>query len=224
MSQIKAYVPEVANMVGIQASLLLQHIKYWIEKYDLEKLYRTNEQISNDFEGTLSESQIQRAKKKLVDNGLVIVSHDMGHKRTTHYKLTEKARNLLGMVKAVVEKVKKVFKKKEKPTPTKTTSMEDSFKKQGDTSHAVAMPEEAKQLLKKISKPKPEVVEEDFEQLSDDEYFSALDIAMVQCQQPEKQLSLNELMGQAFSQVPNIDQFEKNRMELEYARNFKEDY
>lgn len=223
MSQIKAYVPEIALEVGIQASLLLQHIKYWVEKYNLEKFYRTNQQISEDFKGTLSESQIQRAKKKLVDNGLVVISYGKGHDRTSHFTLTEKAKGLLGMVEVVVEKVKKVVKKVKDKISGKPKTMEDNFKHQGDCSHAVPMPDSARTLLKKLKKPEP-IVEEQDDQLDDEEYFKALDIGMMQCQQPEKQLSLSELMGQAFNQVPNLEQFEKNRMALEQARNFKEDY
>lgn len=259
MSQVKAYKPEVAVVVGIQASLLLNHIKYWIEEYNLDKVYRTNQQISEDFKGTLSESQIQRAKKKLVDNGLVIISHDRGHLRTTHYTLTEKAKSLLGMigdvVKTVVKKsvdaVKKPFVKKQpKTSGVKPTSMENEFNNYGKNDGAVAIPEELKNKLKGLFKPKEDVVAEevkptslenfepifdDFDFLEDDgideqivdedDYFKALDNSMAQCQQDvQENLTFSELMSKAFSTVPNLAQFEKNRKDLENARNFKEDY
>lgn len=230
MSQIKAYNPEIALVVGIQASLLLNHIKYWVEEYNLEKVYRTNQQISEDFKGTLSESQVQRAKKKLVDNGFVVVSHDKGHTRTTHYTLTEKAKSLLGMISGVVKKVVKAVKEKVAPKKQvksdKPKSMSESFKEYGDTSHAVAIPENLKSKLSGLLKKKEEIVEVEEEQLDDEEYFKSLDASMAICKQKElePELSFSELMGKAFNQVPNIEQFEKNRMALEQARNFKEDY
>lgn len=265
MSQVKAYKPEVAVIVGIQASLLLNHIKYWVEEYNLDKVYRTNQQISEDFKGTLSESQIQRAKKKLVDNGLITISHDKGHLRTTHYALTEKAKGLLGMIGSVVKEavkktadaVKKPFAKpkakKQNDSGVKPTSMENEFKNYGKNEGAVTIPEELKNKLKNLLKKKPEpeavVVEEvkptsiedlkpvfdDFDldfinekededmPVDEDDYFKALDDSMTQCQQ-EQGLSFGDLMSKAFSTVPNIAQFEKNRKELEFARNYKEEF
>lgn len=237
MSQIKAYKPEVAVLVGIQASLLLNHIKYWMESKNVEKVYLTNKQISNDFKGTLSESQIQRAKKKLIDNGLVTTSHDKGHLRTTHYMLTEKSKKLLGLIESVVteavEAVKKVASKfKAKPKSEKPkSSMEESFKNQGKTNHAVPMP---KGILDKLRGKKAEepVLDDDLytdedteiEQMSEDEYFKTLDMSMLKCHEEKEELTFSEIMKQAFSRVPNLEQFEKNRQDLEMARNFKEDY
>ena len=266
MSQVKAYKPEVAVIVGIQASLLLNHIKYWVEEYNLDKVYRTNQQISEDFKGTLSESQIQRAKKKLVDNGLIIVTHDRGHLRTTHYALTEKAKGLLGMigeaVKTVVKKsvdaVKKPFSKPKNSKPNtsnvKPTSMENEFKNYGNNDKAVSIPEELKNKLQGLLKKKPvdvvNVVEEvkpeptsfeDFEpvfddfdfidqqdeddSINEDDYFKALDNSIAQCQQEQNEsVSFGDLLGKVFNKVPNLEQFEKNRKELEMARSFKEEF
>ncbi|AHY26771.1 hypothetical protein vB_AbaM_Acibel004_156 [Acinetobacter phage vB_AbaM_Acibel004] len=263
MSQVKAYKPEVAVIVGIQASLLLNHIKYWVEEYNLDKVYRTNQQISEDFKGTLSESQIQRAKKKLVDNGLIIVTHDRGHLRTTHYALTEKAKGLLGMigeaVKTVVKKsvdaVKKPFSKPKNSKPNnsnvKPTSMENEFKNYGVNDKAVSIPEELKNKLQGLLKKKPvDVVEEvkpeptsfeDFEpvfddfdfidqqdeddSINEDDYFKALDNSIAQCQQEQNEsMSFGDLLGKVFNKVPNLEQFEKNRKELEMARSFKEEF
>lgn len=172
MSQIKAYIPEVAVKVGIQASLLLQHIKYWVEEYNLDKVYRTNKQISEDFKGTLSESQIQRAKKKLVEAGLIIVSHDKGHTRTTHYKLTDEAMKLMSVVKKVVDKLKDGAKKLsgnfKKPTPANvpsgnSKSMEEEFAKAGVNKNAVAMPNSVLEALGRKPKTKQEPVVETVE-------------------------------------------------------------
>lgn len=228
MSYTKSYNTEIAKEIGIQASLILNYIKWWVENKHQDKIYRTNAQISSDFDGTLSESQIQRAKKKLVEGGFVTISHDQGHTRTTHYKLTEKAMTLLGMIVGVVKEtvkkaVKKVLPKKQKPK----SSMEESFKKQGDTSHAIPMPADVLEKLRGVKKAETTpvktevvVVEED-----EDEYFAALDFSMAQCQEKkEEKLSFSQLMAKAFNQVPNIEQFEKNRQSMELAQNFKEDY
>lgn len=238
MSQVKAYKPEVAVIVGIQASLLLNHIKYWVEEYNLDKVYRTNQQISEDFKGTLSESQIQRAKKKLVDNGLITISHDKGHLRTTHYALTEKAKGLLGMIGSVVKEavkktadaVKKPFSKpkakKQNDSGVNPSSMENEFKNYGKNEGAVTIPEELKNKLKNLLKKKPEpeaVVVEEVKPTSIEDLKPVFDDSMTQCQQ-EQGLSFGDLMSKAFSTVPNIAQFEKNRKELEFARNYKEEF
>lgn len=226
MSQVKAYNPEIAKIVGIQASLLLQHIKYWIESYEFEKLIRTNQQISDDFKGTLSTSQIQRAKKKLVDAGLIIISHEKGYTRTTHFTLTEKAKSLFG---AVVEKVKKVVKKVK---PTKPTSMEASFKEQGTREIKRHIPEDVREKLSGLFKkkkvevvPEPTFFDGDDEDTNCDDYFSAIDAGFSMVQENESSsLSLNDLMSKAFNSIPNVKQLEKNRKELELAVNFKEDF
>lgn len=238
MSQIKAYKPEVAVLVGIQASLLLQHIKYWADTYKLDKVYRTNKQISDDFKGTLSESQVQRAKKKLLDSGLVIISHDKGHTRTTHYKITEKALSLLGSVveavkKALSPKKPKETKQPEKVVSNKPKSMSDCFNEQGSTKHAVGMPDSVKGLLSGLFKSKPtenDVVctngNED-DDIDSDEHFKALDESLRICSEnakEEQNLTMSDIMNKAFSRVPNLDAFEENRKSLEYASQFKEDY
>ncbi|MEG0407501.1 MAG: hypothetical protein RR623_01385 [Bacilli bacterium] len=46
-----------------------------------------------------SASQIQRAKKKLIDNGMIEVSYGKGYDRTTHYKLTDKAVEMMSDIK-----------------------------------------------------------------------------------------------------------------------------
>lgn len=241
MSQIKAYIPEIATIVGIQASLLLNHIKYWSETKKVEKVYRTNKQLSEDFKGTLSESQIQRAKKKLVDNGLIIVSHDMGHTRTTHYTLTEKAKSLLGMVVDVIKKVVKSVKQKVTRKPVSpnenqqascSQEMKKQFKQGVANPSAVPMPEESRNKLIGLIKSKPspsspspvEDIEDNVEDDYDD-YFKAIDIGLELCNEPKQQdLSFTELLSKAFRTVPNIDKREENRMMLEQSRQFKEDY
>lgn len=217
MSYIKVYSPEVANLVGVQAASLLSHIKYWCESSNVTKIYRTNKQLSNDFQGALSESQIQRCKKKLLDNGLIEISHDLGHTRTTHYKLTDKAKTLLGMV---VEKVKKTLNKVKQ-------SVNKAIKKDN---HKPVVGFSLKEALKQAKKPvEPELeVTYDNEEVDQDydEHFKALDIAMESCLKKKEvsTFSLSDLMSQAFNKIPNIDLLENKRKMLDDAIKFTEDY
>lgn len=219
MSYIKSYNPEVANKVGIQAALLLNHIKFWSESKNVDKVYRTNKQLSDDFEGSLSESQIQRAKKKLVDFGLILISHDMGHTRTTHYSLTEKALSLLNIVKKAVKETVKKVKKSLKPK----TKMEDSFEEGFDNKDKVKGFSLSDALKK--AKGVEEVVEEEPEPYNEDDYFAAIDAGMEACNEvsePVKQSSFS--FGDLFKRIPNIDILEKNRRMLDDAKYYSEDY
>lgn len=224
MSYIKSYNPEVANLVGIQAALLLNHIKFWSETKNVSKVYRTNKQLSEDFEGSLSESQIQRAKKKLIDFGLILVSHDMGHTRTTHYSITEKACKLLNIVKKVVKEVAKKVSKVVKPK----TNMEDSFKKQGESRSNVVkgIPDALKHLVGKKEELTSEPVMEDEEDdnVDVDDYFAAIDAAMAQCDAPQTHYQPKGPFSDIFKRIPNIDILERNRKMKEDAKYFKEEY
>lgn len=242
MSYIKSFKPEIANVVGIQAALLLNHIKFWMDSKGLDKIYRTNASLSEDFEGTLSESQIQRAKKKLLDNGLIVVSHDKGHTRTTHYMLTEKAKSffntVVSKVKKVVDSVKNI--KKEKPSEKKT-EMEKSFDEGFQNEKAIPF-KPTKEMIEKILGKKVEkevkvedekvqptfFVDEELEQEDHEEdYFTAIDKALEQCSQkeePVESLSFSQLMSKAFSQVPNLEDFNNKLALQEQAKYFKEDY
>lgn len=240
MSHVKAYNPEIAKEIGIHASLVLRHLKWWMDEYGVSKVFRTNKQLSEDFKGTLSESQIQRAKKKLVDGGYVIVSFDKGHDRVTHFTFTEKTLKAFGMVVEAVQKVGKKIKEAikpkakppvEKPKQGTTKSMESEFHNAGNVNHAVGMPDFVKEKLSGLFKkkdidkvPEPIFFDEDESEQDFDDHFAALDAGFAMCQEHDKNLSLNEIMTQAFNRVPNIEQFEKNRATLESARNFKEDY
>ncbi|UYL86115.1 hypothetical protein [Acinetobacter phage vB_AbaM_CP14] len=224
MSYIKSYNPEVANLVGIQAALLLNHIKFWSETKNVDKVYRTNKQLSEDFEGSLSESQIQRAKKKLVDFGLIIISHDMGHTRTTHYSITEKACKLLNIVKKAVKEVVKKVSKVVKPK----TQMEDSFKKQGESRPNVVkgIPDALKYLIGKREELPVEPLIEDEDDGSDlDDYFSAIDAAMEQVSANEHHVEQPKTsFSDIFKRIPNIDILERNRRMKDDAKYFREDY
>lgn len=224
MSYIKSYNPEVANLVGIQAALLLNHIKFWSETKNVDKVYRTNKQLSEDFEGSLSESQIQRAKKKLVDFGLIIISHDMGHTRTTHYSITEKACKLLNIVKKAVKEVVKKVSKVVKPK----TQMEDSFEKQGESRPNVVkgIPDALKHLVGKREELPVEPLIEDEDDGSDlDGYFSAIDAAMEQVSANAHHVEQQKTsFSDIFKRIPNIDILERNRRMKDDAKYFREDY
>lgn len=92
---IKILNPSVVKIVGSIASVLLRHLKYWKDSSGKEVVYRTNTQLVDDLEGMFSASQIQRAKKKLIENGLIEITYGKGYDRTTHYSLTKKAIELL---------------------------------------------------------------------------------------------------------------------------------
>lgn len=96
-SSVKVYNVEVAKLVGTTAATLLNNLKYWMELKGVDKVYRTNKKLFTDFDGLYSESSLQRAKKKLVDAGLVTLSHELGHNRVTFFSLTDKAKRILGM-------------------------------------------------------------------------------------------------------------------------------
>lgn len=96
---IKILNPSVVKIVGSIASVLLRHLKYWKDSSGKEVVYRTNTQLVEDLEGMFSASQIQRAKKKLIDSGLIHITYGKGYDRTTHYSLTQKALDLLNAPK-----------------------------------------------------------------------------------------------------------------------------
>lgn len=100
---VKILNPAVVKIVGSIASVLLRHLKYWKDSSGKEVVYRTNTQLVDDLEGMFSASQIQRAKKKLIENGLIEITYGKGHDRTTHYSLTKKALELLDSSKTYSE-------------------------------------------------------------------------------------------------------------------------
>lgn len=95
---IKLINPLLAKIVGSVASVLFQHISYWSKTQKTNVVFRTNDELVSDLQGMYSASQIQYAKKKLIDNGMIEVSFNKGKKswdRTTHYSITEKGKQYL---------------------------------------------------------------------------------------------------------------------------------
>lgn len=102
LSDVKVFSASLALEVGVKAAVLLQHLKYWMEKKKVDVLYHTNEQWLNDLPFFKNISAIQRAKKVLVDAGYIEIVKK-GFDRTCRFLLTEKSKKMFGMfVKADV--------------------------------------------------------------------------------------------------------------------------
>lgn len=92
---LKILNPKLAKVVGEKASIVFQHLCYWMQTQKVSTVYRTNKELVSDLEDMFSEQQIQRSKKKLIDAGMITVSFDKKNvwNRTTHYTLTEKGKD-----------------------------------------------------------------------------------------------------------------------------------
>lgn len=99
---IKSLIPTLSKEVGRSTALVFQQLMQWFKTNDV--VYRTNQEIVDDLEGILSVTTVQRAKQKLVEAGYLVVSFEKGYKRTTHYRLTEKAKSFLETLKVEVAK------------------------------------------------------------------------------------------------------------------------
>jgi hypothetical protein len=189
---IKILNPSVVKIVGSIASVLLRHLKYWKDSSGREVVYRTNTQLVEDLEGMFSASQIQRAKKKLIENGLIEITYGKGYDRTTHYSLTKKAIDLLDSSKSSSEAsgdtkvntgttVPSKPKSKEQhgkkmPKSNVSQAMKESFDKQGkERSNVVkGVPDALKHLLKN----KEEDIHEEEDEVTQQDYDEC-DIAML---------------------------------------------
>lgn len=172
---VKGLLPEVAKEVGKSAALFLQQLFQWFKSKPVDRVYRTNEELFEDLNGVLSPATIQRCKKRLVENGYIIVSFDKGLNRVTHYKITEKGQALLDEVKARKVEVKPTEKQAEKQSPKyerkqptakpksnnaleSDPAMQESFKEGFGNKAAVPMPENIRSLFaKKKAEQAPEV-------------------------------------------------------------------
>lgn len=244
---IKILNPSVVKIVGSIASVLLRHLKYWKDSSGKEVVYRTNTQLVEDLEGMFSESQIQRAKKKLIDNGLIQISYGKGYDRTTHYSLTQKALDLLDANKnnskhdtgtkdnsgtTVPPNSKtKPYHAKTMPKSNVSKAMKESFEEQGNPRSNVVkgIPDTLKHLLKG---KKEEVVEEQ-EELTRSEYDEC-DLAMLHAlrnhsnndspvEHNDESLTLGSLVGTVFKQAASEDRKKIYQMgQIQYR--FNEDY
>ena len=144
----KGLVSEIAREVGKSAALILNQIYQWFKSQKVEKVYRTNAELKEDLCGILSTATIQRAKQKLVDKGYIIVSFDKGLNRTTHFVLTEKAKNLLAPVNQKVVA--------SQPAPKKQNSYSSKQKSVGQADEN--LPETAKELFKEAGTKREGIV------------------------------------------------------------------
>lgn len=76
--------------------------------FNSTKIYRTNNQLVEDMEGVIGLSAIKSAKKKLVEEGYVIVSFDGHLNRQTYYTFTDKAIQALAEYKVKNEVIFKL--------------------------------------------------------------------------------------------------------------------
>lgn len=109
MSQhLKALNPKVAKDVGVIAAMVFQHICYWMQSQSTDVIFRTNKDLADDLE-SISPSQVQRAKKKLIDAGYIVVSKESKYSwiRTTYYRLTKKGEGFVVKVKKVIKELLK---------------------------------------------------------------------------------------------------------------------
>ena len=248
----KGLTTEVAQEVGKSGAILFNQLLQWFKGQNVDKVYRTNSELAEDLCGILSPATIQRAKVALVKAGYVEVSFDKGLNRTTHYRLTEKAKSLLGEAKkavsSVVKKVSSTFTgtnrkaesktsqnkpqtqpKKPVAAPRQQTSqaMEESFKEGFNNSSAVPCPTSAIEKLKGLLKskkvvedkpvetplyeddshlfPKKQSVLDNPNDISNEEYFSSLDV----------------VMGLAYAGVPNVEVRNENLQRAAAMNNFK---
>ena len=246
----KGFTTEVANEVGKSGAILLNQLYQWFKNKNRDKIFRTNRELSQDLCGLLSVATIQRAKIALIEKGYVEVSFDKGYKRTTHYKLTDKAIAALTKVnesvEKVVEKTKEAVKKaasgvksfvKPKAAPNGnqpsagSESMKASFKEGMTNAKAIACPRD---LLSKLLKNKNKVVDESPVEVKpvsyedDSHLFPKKDVPVVDRVQDisdEEYFSgLSGALGLAYNQIPNVDVMNKNLNEKVTGQNFREDW
>ena len=237
----KGLTTEVAQEVGKSGAILFNQLLQWFKGQNVDKVYRTNSELAEDLCGILSPATIQRAKVALVNAGYVEVSFDKGLNRTTHYRLTEKAKSLLGEAKKavsnVVKKVSSTFTGNKAPTqpkkpvaaPPQQTSqaMKESFKECFNNRSAVPCPTSAIEKLKGLLKGKKAVEDKPVEAPSyeDDSHLfpkkqSVLDNPN-DISDEEYFSSLDAVMGLAYAGVPNVEVRNENLQRAAAMNNFK---
>lgn len=124
---LKLINPVVAKEVGVMAAMVFQHICYWMQTQSVDVVYRTNKELSSDLDEAVSVSQVQRAKQKLLNSGLIKLSRNPFNKfdRTTHYSLTSKGKKML---LSVAVKTKEIVKETVREVKDKIEDVCESFK------------------------------------------------------------------------------------------------
>lgn len=138
---LKLINPVVAKEVGVMASMVFQHICYWMQTQSVDVVYRSNKELSLDLDEAVSVSQVQRAKQKLLDKGLITLSRNPFNKfdRTTHYSLTSKGKKMLLSVsvkgKQVVSETKEIINETVKEVKSKIEHVTESLKTASNSSN-----------------------------------------------------------------------------------------
>ena len=140
---LKLINPVVAKEVGVMASMVFQHICYWMQTQSVDVVYRSNKELSLDLDEAVSVSQVQRAKKKLLDKGLITLSRNPFNKfdRTTHYSLTSKGKKMLLSVavkgKQITSETKEIINETVKGVKSKIEDVCESLKTAHNSSNTV---------------------------------------------------------------------------------------
>ena len=165
---LKLVNPVVAKEVGVMASMVFQHICYWMQTQSVDVVYRSNKELSLDLDEAVSVSQVQRAKQKLLDKGLITLSRNTFNKfdRTTHYSLTSKGRKMLLSVavkgKQIASETKETIDETVKEVKSNIEDVSESLKTPSNSSIAEVcgtyVPEQQNNAVKSnesvIEKPK----------------------------------------------------------------------
>ena len=131
---LKLVNPVVAKEVGVMAAMVFQHICYWMQTQSVDVVYRSNKELSLDLDEAVSVSQVQRAKQKLLDKGLITLSRNPFNKfdRTTHYSLTSKGKKMLLSVavkgKQITSETKETINETLKEVKSKIENARESLK------------------------------------------------------------------------------------------------
>lgn len=131
---LKLVNPVVAKEVGVMASMVFQHICYWMQTQSVDVVYRSNKELSLDLDEVVSVSQVQRAKQKLLDKGFITLSRNPFNKfdRTTHYSLTSKGKKMLLSVavkgKQITSETKETINETVKEVKSKFEHVRESLK------------------------------------------------------------------------------------------------
>ena len=139
---LKILNPKLAKVVGEKASIVFQHLCYWMQTQKVSTVYRTNKELVSDLEEMFSEQQIQRSKKKLIDAGMITVSFDKKNvwNRTTHYTLTEKGKEYVLSLSLENRGSETKSPPKTSPKARKGVSNESTYKR---TTNATKAPKQA---------------------------------------------------------------------------------
>ena len=131
---LKLINPVVAKEVGVMAAMVFQHICYWMQTQSVDVVYRSNKELSSDLDEAVSVSQVQRAKQKLLDKGLITLSRNPFNKfdRTTHYSLTSKGKKMLLSLavkgKQITSETKEIISETVKEVKSKIEDVRESLK------------------------------------------------------------------------------------------------